>query len=187
VLGYPHPVRRSAHDLRYFIDGQIGEHSKQDHFRVIRRKCRYDQLRGLLRGQLAHHLAFRIVDGRSPLEVLVGDRLRVTAQATAAMIGDSTASDREHPRPKSGRLSFEPVQSGRHGHPHLTSEVIGGSGLTRPKKPQQPGMKLAEQHRYRGVVTGAGGFEQRSEVTFVAHHSSPHRRTIKPSAFGMRT
>jgi hypothetical protein len=157
MLGHSHPVRRSAHDGGDLVDTEIGQNSQQDHVGLIRWQRGYHKLGGLLCGQLAHDFVFGIVHRHDPFEALVADGVSVATKTAATMIGNSAASDREHPRPEPGGVSCEPAQPGRHRHPHLASQVVGRRWLARPKEPQQPRMNLAEQHRHRGVVTATRG------------------------------
>ena len=184
MLRYPHPVRAAAHDFGHFRHIQIGQYPQQDHLGLIRRQCRHHHLGGVLRRHPTDDVMLGIIEppgSRRSSHCRPGAccdaRHGVDDQPFAGAAIENTharnavASPTNRPNPVATAIHTSAARSS------------AAAGSRAPQKPHQPGMKIAEQHRHRVVVTGTRPIEKHHEIGILDHDVN----TITPSARACRS
>ncbi len=164
MLGHPHPVRRSAHDLGHLVSVEIAQHPEQHDFGLILREQFENQRHRILRAEVVDGLLFRCVRRFEPLEHATLAHVGAAPDGSTSVIDQPTTSDREHPRPKPRLITAEPADARGHRQPHISRQIVGHAWLLRAKKSQQPGLQVTEQHSHRPLLTLLGGGQYRLEL-----------------------
>lgn len=136
MLGHSHPASRATHDPCDRLGIEVAEHTEQDDLCVLGREERHDPVDRRLPFRLLERLLRRrsCTDDTAHRGRL--DRVGASTGRRPPKVGEATPSDREHPGSKGIGRAVEGREATSHGHPDLSGEVVGVTGLDAAQESQ---------------------------------------------------